>query len=117
MHLTESIVAAATPDAVWRIGGDVANIADWIPAIEKSHLAGDLRQSTFADGGGDATERIIERDDAERYYIYEYVTGPLPLESYRSRFTVRAHAEGAEVVWTAEFRAGSPEWTFAVLSR
>ncbi len=28
---------------------------------------------------------------------------------YRSRFAVGEHADGAEVVWSAEFRAGSRE--------
>jgi hypothetical protein len=109
MNVTETVVIAAGPDAVWEVGGDVANIADWVPAIEKSHLVGDVRHATFAGGGGDAQERIVERDDAARYYVYEYLTGPLPLESYRSRFAVDAHPDGAEVVWSAEFRAGSAE--------
>jgi protein-tyrosine phosphatase len=109
VKLVESIVIPAAPDAVWAIGGDVGNIADWVPAIEKSHLEGDIRHATFAEGGGDATERIVERDDATRSYVYEYLTGPLPLEFYQSRFAVKEHAEGAEVVWDAEFRAGSPE--------
>lgn len=109
MKIRESIVIAADPDTVWRIGGDVGNIADWVPAIEKSHIDGDVRHATFAEGGGTATERIVERDDTARFYVYEYLTGPLPLRSYRSRFEVREHTEGAEVVWSAEFSAGSPE--------
>jgi hypothetical protein len=109
VNVTESVVIAASPDAVWAVGGDVGNIADWVPAIEKSHLVGDVRHATFAGGGGDATERIVERDDAARSYVYEYLTGPLPLEVYRSRFAVQEHPDGAEVVWSAVFRAGSAE--------
>jgi hypothetical protein len=109
VNVTESIVIAAAPDAVWAVGGDVGNIADWVPAIEKSHLVGDVRHATFAGGGGDATERVVERDDTARFYVYEYLTGPLPLEVYRSRFAVQEHPDGAEVVWSAEFRAGSAE--------
>ncbi len=109
MNVSESIVIAADPDDVWKVGGDVGNVADWVPAIESSHLVGDVRHSTFAGGGGDATERIVERDDASRAYVYEYLAGPLPLEFYRSRFAVDEHPDGAEVVWSAEFRAGSAE--------
>jgi hypothetical protein len=109
VNVTESIVIAAGPDAVWEVGGDVGTVADWVPAIVKSHMVGDVRHATFAGGGGDATERIVERDDAARYYDYEYLTGPLPLEFYRSRFAVNEHPDGAEVVWSAEFRAGSAE--------
>ncbi|GAA1271152.1 hypothetical protein GCM10009609_37830 [Pseudonocardia aurantiaca] len=68
MNVTGSVVIAASPDAVWAMGGDVGNIADWVPAIERSHLVGDVRHATFA-GGGDATERIVERDDAARWYV------------------------------------------------
>jgi hypothetical protein len=109
MNVTETIVIPASPDAVWRIGGDAGNVADWIPALEKSHLIGDIRHATFAGGGGDATERIVERDDERRFYVYEYLTGPLPLKYYRSRFEVGEHADGATVVWSADFGAGSPE--------
>lgn len=105
----ESIVVPASPAAVWRIGGDAGGVADWIPALEKSYLVGDVRHVTFAGGGGDATERIVEHDDAGRYYVYEYLTGPLPLTHYRSRFEVAEHADGAEVIWSAEFGAGSAQ--------
>jgi len=105
MRVVESLVIAADPARVWKLGGDTANIADWVPAIEKSHQEGDVRHATFAGGGGEATERIVEHDDAARSYVYEYLSGPLALKSYRSRFSVREHAEGAEVVWDAEFTA------------
>lgn len=106
MDITETIVIPATPDAVWKVGGDVGNVADWIPALEESHLDGDVRHATFA-GGGDATERIVERDDVARSYTYEYLSGPLALEAYRSRFSVREHPDGAEVVWSSTLSAGS----------
>lgn len=108
-NVTETIVIPASPDAVWKIGGDVANVADWVPAIESSRMDGDVRHATFAGGGGEATERIVEHDDEARTYVYHYLTGPLPLSRYESRFTVREHADGAEVVWTADFVAGSRE--------
>jgi hypothetical protein len=103
------MLIAADPDAVWKMVGDVGAIADWVPAIESSHVQGDVRHATFAGGGGDATERIVEHDDAARSYVYEYLSGPLPLEVYRSRLSVRDHGGGAEVVWDAEFTAGSAE--------
>ena len=105
MQVNVSRVIAATPDAVWTIGGDTANVAKWVPAIEKSYQEGDLRYATFAGGGGEATERIVEHSDEQRRYVYEYLSGPLPLEVYRSEFVVRDHGTGSEVVWAAEFRA------------
>jgi hypothetical protein len=109
MNVNESRVIAAAPDAVWKIAGDAGNIADWLPAIEKSHLDGDIRHATFAGGGGEATERIVEHDDAARYYVYEYLAGPLPLQFYRARIEVAAHPDGSIVNWSSEFGAGSPE--------
>ncbi|WP_256973376.1 tyrosine-protein phosphatase [Rhodococcus sp. NCIMB 12038] len=109
MRVTETCVIRTTPDAVWKVGGDTANVADWIPALEKSHQHGDLRYATFANGGGEATERIVHHDDPQRSYTYEYVSGPLPLSFYSSTFTVNDHPEGAEVVWSAEFASTSPE--------
>lgn len=109
MRVTETYVIRATPDAVWKIGGDTANVADWIPALERSHQHGDLRYATFANDGGEATERIVDHDDPQRSYTYEYVSGPLPLSFYSSNFTVNPHPDGAEVVWSAEFASTSPE--------
>lgn len=109
MNVTETVVIAASPDTVWRVAGDVGAIADWVPAIESCRMEGDLRHATFAGGAGDATERIVEHDDAARAYSYEYLSGPLPLEVYLSRLSVQDHSEGAEVVWASEFTAASPE--------
>lgn len=107
MNITERTVIDSDPESVWKIGGDVANVAAWVPAIETSSLNGDLRQAVFADGGGEVYERIVERDDTARFYVYEYMSGPLALTFYRSRFSVNEHSDGAEVEWSAEFRAGS----------
>lgn len=109
MQVIDHIVVDADPAAVWAVAGDPATVADWVPALESSSLDGDERRAVFAGGGGEAFERIVERDDAGRSYVYEYVSGPLALEFYRSRISVREHARGAEVEWSAEFRAGSAE--------
>lgn len=109
MHIKESLVIPAPPDAVWSVGGDVGRIADWVPALEESHLEGDVRRLRLAGRSGDATERIVERDDPQRYYVYDYLSGPLPLKLYRSRFEVLDHADGSEVVWTAELEAKSAD--------
>lgn len=109
MQISESRVITAEPDLVWKIGGDTANVAGWIPAIEKSSQRGDLRHATFADGGGEAIERIVDHDDQQRRYAYDYVSGSLPLRSYRSTFAVNDHPDGAQVTWNAEFETASTE--------
>ena len=108
MFVTESIVIAASPPTVWDVAGDPATIAEWSPALDSSRVEGDRRYATFAGGGGDATERIVEHDDAARSYTYEYLSGPLPLRAYRSTISVNDHASGSEVVWTADFSADDP---------
>lgn len=109
MNVTETKTYTAAPDAVWKVVGDTGAIASWIPAIESAHLEGDVRHATFAGGGRDAQERIVEHDDAGRTYVYEYLTGPLPLEEYRSRISVREHSTGSEVVWASDFTSGDAE--------
>ncbi|MDN5916136.1 MAG: SRPBCC family protein [Pseudonocardia sp.] len=109
MNITETKTYMASPGAVWKIVGDTGSIATWIPAIEKSHLEGDVRHATFAGGGGDATERIVEHDDSGRTYVYEYLTGPLPLQQYISRISVQEHSDGAEVLWVSDFTTGSED--------
>ena len=109
MQVNESRVITADPATVWKIGGDTANVADWIPALESSYQREDMRYTTFAGGGGEAVERIVEHDDQQRRYVYDYVSGPLPLESYRSVFAVVDHPEGAQITWDADFRGASAE--------
>ena len=108
-NITETKTYAAGPAEVWKVVGDTGAVATWVPAIESSHLEGDVRHATFAGGGGDATERIVEKDDAGRSYVYEYLTGPLPLQEYRSRISVREHSQGSEVVWVSDFTSGSAD--------
>ena len=109
MNITETKTYAAAPDTVWNIVGDTGNVASWIPAIEASYLEGDVRHATFAGGGGDAAERIVEKDDVGRSYVYEYLSGPLPLQEYRSRISVQELGDGSEVVWVSEFTSGSAD--------
>jgi carbon monoxide dehydrogenase subunit G len=106
--INESISVGATPDAVWAIAGDLGNVARWVPAIAASRLEGDIRHATFR-VGGDARERIVEVDDAAHSYTYEYVDGPLALNSYTSHFAVSADGAGSAITWTAQLSAASDD--------
>lgn len=97
------------PDTVWAVVGDAGAVAGWIPAIATSRLEGNVRFASFADDGGDAVENITEHDDVGRTYVYEYVSGPLPLEEYVSRVTVSDDADGSKVVWASTSTSGSAE--------
>lgn len=105
MRIAVEHVIPASPVDVWKVAGDVGAVSDWVPAIESSHLEGDIRHATFADGGGDARERIVTVDDDGHSYTYEYLDGPLPLDSYVSTFSVLTDPAGSRITWVAEFSA------------
>lgn len=109
MHISESITINASPDEVWKVAGDVANVSDWVPAISASRLEGDIRRATFADGS-QARERIVAVDDQARSYVYEYLDGPLALESYTSSLVVHPAEGGSSLVtWDADLTAADDE--------
>lgn len=91
------------PDFVWDVLRRVDDIAAWIPVVASARLDGDIRRVDFHDGGG-ATERIVEIDDDQRRYTYEYLDGVLPLAFYRSTLAVSTGDGGSTVTWHAEFR-------------
>lgn len=106
----ETATIGADPDTVWTTVGDVAAVSSWVPAIESSRLDGDIRTARFAGGAGTAREKIVRHDDRGRTYTYQYLDGPLPLARYESTITVEAApGGGSQVVWEAQFAAGSPE--------
>ncbi|WP_368680419.1 SRPBCC family protein [Rhodococcus opacus] len=76
-------------------------MADWSPAIGKSWMDVDVRYVQLT-GAGQARERITQHDDAERYYTYDYMDGPLVRDAMSSRFAVHSTADGgSEIVWSA----------------
>ena len=98
----QDIQIDASPTQVWQVAGDPGRIADWLPALESSSVAGDRRSCTLAEGG-DIEEKILEHSDADRRYRYQILDGPLPVSSYESIFAVADHDGHAHVTWTAEF--------------
>lgn len=101
--MKQQIQIDATAQDVWKLAGDPARIADWLPPIESSHVEGDRRSCTLAEGGAQIEERILEHSDARRRYHYEILDGPMPLSSYSSTFEVKDRDGHAQVVWTAQF--------------
>lgn len=100
----ETIAIDAPPDRVWALAGEPAIIDRWLPALSSSRLDGDERSCTMVDGAR-LTERIVERDDSERYYAYEIMDSPMPLASYRSVLAVQGYGAQSHVSWSATFEA------------
>ena len=121
-QINESITIDADPDRVWAVAGDPATISEWLPAIATSSVDGEQRSCTTVDGA-DLHERIVERSDDDRFYVYEITDSPMPLASYRSRLSVDGHAGHSHVTWTADFEpaegrdAGELEATFSQIYR
>lgn len=111
MHeLTRSTVVTAPPARVWELIGDFAALGDWVPGVpparieerEDANEPGAVRVFTV-DGKDVAHERLLERDAAERFYVYTVLDLPLPITDYRATLTVQEHPEGSEVVWSASY--------------
>lgn len=121
-HIRETITIEAEPDRVWAVADDPGTISTWLPALATSTLEGEERSCTTVDGA-DLKERVVERNDADRYDIYEITDSPMPLRSYRSVLSVHGHDGHAHVTWTAEFDAaddaatGELERTFTQIYR
>jgi hypothetical protein len=93
---------------VWRLCGAPGEIDQWLPAVKKSWMDGDIRYAELEGGAGQARERITEHNDEQYFYVYDYIDGPLVLKDFSSRFAVSAATDGGcTVVWTARFRADS----------
>jgi hypothetical protein len=103
-NVTRSGAFSASADEVWSVIGDFHALAAWHPAVERQSAEGDLRHLHLP-GGGIIVERLLgeETAGATRSYAYEIVSGPLPVESYRSVLAVAPAGSGSVVVWTSTF--------------
>ncbi len=99
--VSQSITVPKGADEVWAAIGDPLAVAAFLPMIESARMDGDLRIAAVPNG--EITERILEHSDAERYYTYEVVDGPMKLESYLSKLSVSPQGDGATVLWEADF--------------
>lgn len=106
-HVHERIAIDASADEVWSLTGDIGRISEWHPAVASSEANGEERHCVL-EGGGEIEERILERSPEGRYYVYEILSSPMPISSYRSRFAV-GEGDGAAVVdWELDFEPDDP---------
>ncbi|MCC6830543.1 MAG: SRPBCC family protein [Thermoleophilia bacterium] len=97
---TVSIDIDAPPEAVWAVLGAPDHVSRWYPQYTSCVTDGDIRTLTRADGSV-VTERLLERDDARRFYRYGVIDG-VPLRSHRASFEVLANGTGSRVLWSTE---------------
>lgn len=106
----ETIVIAASPDAVWAAVKDFGSIAEWNPLVANSigrggNLAGAERDIVFK-AGGQVTDSLDEYIDDEKTYSYRLGkpnVDAFPVSFYSATLEVKPAAEGAEVTWVARF--------------
>lgn len=107
-NVTRSGAFGAPAEKIWEAIGDFHALGAWHPAVEKQTAEGDLRHLHIP-GGGVIVERLLgeETNGPTRSYAYEILSGPLPVENYRSVLSVApagsAPGSGSVVVWTSTF--------------
>jgi hypothetical protein len=109
IHKT-GMAKGAAADLWARIGGFCA-INDWHPAVQdcvESEEDGETFRTLTLPDGGTIKERLVEKTDAG--YTYEIVESPLPVENYRSTFSIMDHGDETMIDWRGTFDAkGVPD--------
>jgi carbon monoxide dehydrogenase subunit G len=90
----------APPDVVWAFIGDPTTVPRWYPKYVACEVDGDHRVLRTAEGG-ELHERLLERDDARRFYSYS-VTSGAPVASHLASFEVTAEGDGSRVRWATQ---------------
>jgi carbon monoxide dehydrogenase subunit G len=96
----------APPDAVWAFIGDPTTVPRWYPKYVDCAVDGD-RRVLRADDGRELHERLLERDDARRFYSYSVVSGA-PVASHVASFEVTANGSGSTVRWATQAEPSDP---------
>jgi hypothetical protein len=107
LEVTKSFMVPALPEAVWKTVGGFCGIGDWHPVIEKSVLSkkDGREERTLSLKGGTIVEQEQSRDDGKMDYTYAIVSGPLPVEDYKSTIMLENDGSGSKVTWTGNFKA------------
>ncbi|GAA3251040.1 hypothetical protein GCM10017691_63510 [Pseudonocardia petroleophila] len=100
--LRSHVVIDATPDTVWQLVSDTANIADWFPAMRSSSGDGTHRTVVLQDGSR-LDEIVVNSDPVLRRFQYRIVGGDLPVEYHLGTVDViEVNAGRSVVVYTTE---------------
>lgn len=94
--LRSHTVIPAPVDAVWAVIADVANIADWFPAMRSSTGDGAARTVVLGDGAT-LEEEIVTLDPELRRLQYRVAGGDLPVTGHLGTVDVIALDERSTV--------------------
>ena len=85
---------------VWEIICDVER-CDWVPAVEKITLDGDVRSFTM-EGIGEVQERILKKDQEKMVLQYSAIKTPSQVEHHLATIFITAKEEGCQFEWVSE---------------
>ncbi|MCJ2088517.1 SRPBCC family protein [Methylobacterium sp. E-005] len=113
LDVTKTATVAAPPATVWNTIGEFCGIGDWHQAVEKcvlSEKGGKKVRTLSLKGGGTIVEEQVARDEKTMAYTYAILESPLPVEGYKSTFSVAPDGKGSKLTWTGSFKAkGAPD--------
>lgn len=96
----------AAPDEVWAFIGDPTSVPRWYPKYASVEVDGDSRVLRTAEGA-ELHERLLERDDARRFYSYSVVSGA-PVSSHLASFEVVPEGDGSRIRWATQAEPSDP---------
>lgn len=111
-------VVPASAETVWAHVRDFDSLPTWHPAVTGSELTGGgsgaevgaVRKLTLGDGSV-VVERLLELDDADRRFTYEFVENPFGARRYVATLRVAPVTATGEafVEWWAEYDADAAD--------
>ena len=93
----------APSDKVWRKVADVGGVHKLLGVITESHLEGDTRYCTTAQGGT-LKERIVSIDNNLKRISYSITSSPFGFEYHASSWQVTADGDGSIVEWFTDVK-------------
>lgn len=89
MRVERSAVLQGSAEQVWALLADFGRVADWHPFVADSKIEnglsgrhiGAVRHLVLQDGGV-IRETLLAMSDRERYFTYDILESPLPVENY-----------------------------------
>ena len=85
---------------VWDVISDVER-CDWVPAVEKITLEGDVRSFTM-EGIGEVQEKIIKNDTENMVLQYSAIKTPSQVEHNLATISISMKDDGCDFEWVSE---------------
>lgn len=105
------ITLAASPDEVWAVVGNFADMS-WYPGVVETRVAADgASRVVVFEGGKEAAEEAAKHDDAKRIISFRRTADDvalIPVTNLSNVIQIDDAGGKAKVTWTAAFYRGFP---------